>query len=136
MKNSRWPSLLAEFIEGRMFKPFAWGVNDCAMFCADWIHTATGVDPAAEFRGTYSSEAEADAVLARFLGSIEYVVGGILKRHESVHFAKRGDIVMFMNHGRRTLGIVDLHGSRIMSPGKDHMEFFYIGDGVCAWEVD
>ncbi|GJE38550.1 DUF6950 family protein [Methylobacterium persicinum] len=34
-------------------EPFAWGVSDCALFMADWVRVARGVDPAASLRGRY-----------------------------------------------------------------------------------
>lgn len=42
---------------------FAWGENDCLMFVAGWVREVTGTDPGARWRGTYSTEAGAKAVL-------------------------------------------------------------------------
>lgn len=45
--------------------PFAWGVFDCCLYMADWVLDQTGIDPAPHLRGTYASEEECDALLAR-----------------------------------------------------------------------
>ena len=37
---------------------FAWGKNDCALWCADWVRKATGNDFAQGWAGSYSSKAE------------------------------------------------------------------------------
>ena len=50
-----WPEHLIAFLSERRGRPFAWGSNDCCLFAADWIRTATGYDPAAKVRGTYST---------------------------------------------------------------------------------
>ena len=56
------------FLEQRARRPFAWGVNDCALFAADGIRAITGVDIAADFRGKYSDEAGAMAAVKEVAG--------------------------------------------------------------------
>jgi hypothetical protein len=46
-------------------KRWQWGECDCTMAVATWIERATGVDPLAQFRGTYSTPDEARAVVKR-----------------------------------------------------------------------
>lgn len=41
-----------------------WGVLDCAHYAGDWVQILTGVDPIADLRGTYSTEAGAVEILA------------------------------------------------------------------------
>lgn len=38
-------------------RPFIYGDCDCALAVADWVRTATGVDPASSLRGAYDNEA-------------------------------------------------------------------------------
>lgn len=55
---------------------FRWGGlggDDCLMFCASWIAEVTGDDPAFDFRGSYSTEDEAKAILAAHGGTIAFV---------------------------------------------------------------
>jgi hypothetical protein len=45
-----------------------WSGYDCLLFPSNWCHWLTGHDPAADLRGTYSSEGEADALLRKLGG--------------------------------------------------------------------
>lgn len=61
-------SALSVFLQAAQSAPFRFGGiggNDCAMMVADWISEQRGVDLAAEFRGTYASEAEFAALVGR-----------------------------------------------------------------------
>lgn len=55
---------LIEFLQGEAGRPF-WGVSDCCLVIANWWFCVHGVDPAAWLRGTYSTAAEKDAVVAQ-----------------------------------------------------------------------
>ncbi|WP_313526378.1 DUF6950 family protein [Shinella sp.] len=46
--------------------------NDCTGFCATWIENLTGSDPAADFRGTYSSAEEAHAIVDAAGGLVRF----------------------------------------------------------------
>lgn len=43
---------------------------DCAMWVADWVEKATGIDPAGHLRGTYASGFGAARQIARFGGYV------------------------------------------------------------------
>lgn len=45
-------------------RPRRWGRFDCTMFVGEWVATVTGADPAAEWRGRYATEAQAEAILS------------------------------------------------------------------------
>jgi len=115
-----WQTKLREFIESRTFSPFAFGVNDCCLFACDAIAAITGVDMAAEIRG-YTTEAEADAVLAQW-GGVEGVAAAMCEKHGAPEippaFAQRGDVVLCHLVTGDTLTIVDT-GGRLVGPGKD-----------------
>ena len=51
-------------------EPFAWGVSDCALFMADWVRFARGLDPAASLRGRYRCHLGAARHIRR-LGGLE-----------------------------------------------------------------
>lgn len=89
-----WDIRAARWFRTVARRPFAWGSNDCALFCAGAVLAMTGVDLAAEWRGAYGSEAEARDILKHLgcdsvLGLPERV--GLPMRH--VHDVRRGDIV-------------------------------------------
>ena len=113
---------LAQFLDRRK-SPFAWGVNDCCLFAADWVLRRTGVDPAEALRGRYDSESGAQALLRR-KGGLARVVSACLGQqplHEPLR-ATTGDIVMLDGPtlGRRlpplVLGIVSDRRVIVMTP--------------------
>jgi hypothetical protein len=65
--------MLQSFLSCLARRPFAWGECDCSLIIADWWCLNHGVDPAAHLRGTYASEAECDALLAREGGRLALV---------------------------------------------------------------
>ena len=51
-------------VQARMTQPFAWGTQDCCLWAADAVQALTGLDHAAEFRGTYQTAVGAAKALA------------------------------------------------------------------------
>jgi hypothetical protein len=47
---------------------FSWGAHDCIMAACDHVQRATGIDPAAPWRGTYDDEAGAQDIYNQFGG--------------------------------------------------------------------
>lgn len=70
---------LDEFLEAEDALPFVYGGNpgtvDCLMRCADWAAALTGKDPAAGWRGTYSTAAGAWRIVTRAGGMVAHVAG-------------------------------------------------------------
>jgi hypothetical protein len=97
-----WESLLASHIKRAASMTFAWGSNDCALWCADWVKAATGSDFGEDWRDRYSTEEE----LAELMGRRGFFsVGDIADRNlapKPLNFARRGDIVL---HPLGALGI-------------------------------
>lgn len=46
---------LSRFLNAAKARPFAWGEFDCLLWLADWVAERTGIDPAADLRGTYAT---------------------------------------------------------------------------------
>lgn len=89
-----WEGLLHAFLERKAGVSFTWGATDCCMFSADAVEAITGVDPAAAFRGRYSTAGGATRALKRYgAGSIEATID---TKFEAVGraFARRGDLVL------------------------------------------
>lgn len=103
-----WPERLNEFIEGRRERPFSWGANDCALFAADAIVQMTGVDLAKPWRG-YRSERGALTRIQKAGGLREIALAaGLIEKPAGL--AQRGDVVLVMQDGRETFGIVAGNG--------------------------
>ncbi len=109
---SNWPAALNRFIDARRATPFAWGEFDCLMAAADCCHLLTGEDPAAAYRGRYTNEEEAQAIIngaggwAKLLAKVAKAAG---YRRIATNLAQRGDIVTCLKKsnqlGRSAAGI-------------------------------
>lgn len=54
---------------------FRWGGmggDDCTTFCATWLQESIGIDPAADYRGTYASAEGARAILDNAGGAVAF----------------------------------------------------------------
>ena len=103
-RRDNWPNLLAQFIEQRREQPFAWAVNDCCIFAADWVAVCTGTDHAQPWRGRYSSGLGAVRVLNE-AGGVEALVDALGLQRVTPQQAGRGDIVAQEAGRGITLGI-------------------------------
>jgi len=66
------------FLDGATRRRWQWGVLDCSLFCADAAMVVSGRDPGKGIRGTYSTEAEAMAIVAA-AGGMEAFIGARLE---------------------------------------------------------
>jgi hypothetical protein len=109
-----WPQRLSRAIEVRLHTPYAWGALDCALCTADLVASVTGQDFGAPFRGRYSDEAGANAIL-KALGhdDLASFVSSCLPRGEGR--PRRGDVVMEPRPGGDFLGVVWAGG--VIGPG-------------------
>jgi len=85
---------LAEFLATLAGRKWEWGRTDCLMVLADWFVVQRGWDPVAEWRGTYSTEAECLRILEReggIVSLVEKIVHGICPRTNS---PQAGDIAI------------------------------------------
>ena len=132
----------AQFLAARAKMPFAWGTNDCALFCADGILALTGVDIAAAFRGKYADEASA-------LAAIQIVCGGStvadaaawcaaqhgLAAWDKPLHAQRGDLVIAQNAAGPTAALVHLSGACLVTAGEGGTVRLPLRSILRAWHV-
>ena len=64
---------LSDYLDAAREQRWQWGVVDCSLFASDWVRMVTGKDPAEGLRGTYSTQDEARAVIAREGGFVPMV---------------------------------------------------------------
>lgn len=130
-----WPERLAALVEARRLAPFAWGSQDCCLFAADAVQAATGADPAAFWRGTYASEAEAEALLG--MKGLEDRVAAVLAafgaRDCPAGFAQRGDVALVLAGNQPTMGVV--LGETVAAPGPEGLVFLPRAAILRAWSV-
>lgn len=108
MRLELWEHRLADLVAAAQQKSFQYGTFDCCLWVCDAVVALTGTDPGATFRGLYSNEEEAAAIIA--------VYGGLDKLAEEIaadrgflptppSLAQRGDVVLAKLAGRDTLGV-------------------------------
>lgn len=95
---------LGEFVNASVPRPWVWGEQDCTMWAADWCVARWGVDPAREFRGTYSTEAEVDG-LVRAAGGLIGLVAPQMDFLAEKPDPAEGDVGVIDVLGRQTAGI-------------------------------
>jgi hypothetical protein len=131
-RHDNWPKLLAQFIEARRVQPFAWGLNDCCIFAADWVEICTGEDHAKAWRGRYASALGAARVLDE-AGGVEALVDALGLQRIAPKLAGRGDIVAQETGRGMTLGIC--LGETTAFAAKTGLLFGPITNVETAWRI-
>lgn len=137
-----WPRRLAAFLMRRRRLAFAWGRTDCLMTAADWVAEMRGFDPAARWRGRYTTALGAARVLARAgYASLEEALDAVLETVQPVR-AQRGDLVLLPVPGREDAGeslarmaVGIVTGPEAMVPQPEGVADLPVRLAVGAWRV-
>ncbi len=132
MRVNGWAEKLDQVITEHRAMPFAWGSNDCALFCADCVLAITGTDYAANWRGRYASALGSVRLLNKAGGSLERVIDGLFEAIPQ-QFLQRGDIALFNVGNGETIGIC--LGAQIAAPGHGGLEFIPLRECRKGWRV-
>jgi hypothetical protein len=88
-----WERRLSQFIADNRDREFAWGEWDCILFACAAAEAITGHDAAAAYRGQYSDEKGARAILRRLgQGTLLSTVDANFAA-KPVSYAMRGDLI-------------------------------------------
>lgn len=117
---ANWRAALALQFQQARTRKFEWGKFDCALFACDCIWAQLARDPAAAFRGRYSTEAQATALLGN--GGLAAIAVQIASqfgfKEVSAGHAGRGDVVLIRNGTPQgALAIVDFTAAFAVCPG-------------------
>lgn len=130
------------FLVEREKMPFAWGTNDCCLFPADAIKSFTGVDLADDFRGKYTDEASAFALIKSVTGgtTVEDAAAYCAQKAGLTEwrgplFAQRGDLVVITNGGSVIAGVVHQNGRHVISVGEKGLLRLPLNAVTRAWRV-
>lgn len=127
-----WPTRLAAFIEARLERAFSWGEADCCLFVCDGVEALTGHDPAARWRGLYTSEKGARRLM-RDNGGVRGLAALAFGPPVVTAMAGRGDVVLIDTPAGEALA---LHaGNVIAAQGEHGIEFHPIGAAKAAWKI-
>ena len=132
MKLIGFPERLVAFVESRETTPYAWGSNDCATFLADAVIEVRGTDLLEGLRGSWSNQAEAQAVLDAQGGLIAFLDSKLPRRH--VNYTQRGDVCLIRDSvGNPSLAICT--GSVCAAPGPEGVERESMNKVLMVWET-
>ena len=115
-----WPARLEAYLLRHASEKFKYGRSDCCLFVCDVLETMTGVDPAASFRGNYSSSKGAAGQIRAFCGrpSLKVLVEKICEQlgmpKIAPGLARRGDIALIKRPRDYSVGIVGLDGRTVL----------------------
>lgn len=130
-----------DFLLERAKLPFVWGVHDCALFAADGIQAITGVDIATDFRGKYSDEAGAMALIKSVAGgsTVADAAAYCAQKYALAEwprplFAQRGDLVVAKQGDGLIAGLVHLNG-HVVAAGEKGLMIMPITTVQRSWHV-
>lgn len=129
MRVRDWQSRFQALVLERLHLPFAWGVNDCALFAADAVLATTGKDPAAGLRG-YSTAREA-ATIIETNGGLLFLTNDRLGARIKTAQAQVGDIGMVDSPNGFALAVWG--GSMWMVPGPDGLVMRQLDEARLVW---
>src|SRR5579875_1052465 len=98
---------LDAYLRDTASKPFAWGSNDCCLFAANAIEAMTGVDIADDFRGKYTDEASAFAL-------IKLVTGGSTVADAAAYCANKHGLKEWLNKDGKPTPLRALRGDLVV----------------------
>lgn len=105
-----WRVRLRDYVEATRSRPFCWGRFDCCLFACNAVRSITGVDMAAEWRGTYRTKTGAWRITN---GNLEAFVDRMALRH-GLSEIRAGEVSagdpVFTKLGGGSLGIIGFEG--------------------------
>lgn len=127
-----WPQRLSHAIAEKRVQDHAWGGNDCALCAADLVAAMTGHDFGAPFRGRYSDEAGAWAILDS-LGhpDLASLATSVLPAGEGR--IARGDVVLQPHPHGSFLGVA--WGGGVVGPGPNGLGLVPRDPAAPFWRV-
>lgn len=141
-RRNDWPNRLMDAVAAAKAKPFAWGESDCCLFACDCILAMTGVDPAAWFRGRYTTRKGAMRCLKTFSGggiaaTVERIAADCRAPEILPTQAQRGDVLLVdapeCPPERLAMGVCV--GTHIAAMGPHGVTLVPLARGLRAWRV-
>lgn len=94
IRRDDWEARLIDYLAATADEPYAYGRHDCALFAAGAVLAMTDFDPAAAFRGRYSTAVGSARALRRYgAGTLEATIATMFP-DRPIGFARRGDLVL------------------------------------------
>lgn len=131
-RHRQWQSRLDELVCMRLHTAFGWGTHDCCLWGADVVQAVADVDPAEQYRGTYSTEEGARALLAAH-GGVAGFVTEVLGPSVDPALARPGDLGLVQTAAAETLAVC--LGSHWAAPGLAGLTMLRTAHVSAAWRV-
>ena len=136
MKVARWEVHLQALLNRYSALGMVWGETDCAMLCADAVRAQLGYDPAAQYRGTYSTPVGAAKIIKGLGCDCVSEVPAIWLREIAPGAAKVGDVLAFDGtHGVHLAVCMGEYGVALRGEGRKGFTFKPSRDALKAYEV-
>lgn len=126
-----WRTGFDALIQARFTAPFEWGSNDCCIFAADAVREITGIDHAADVRGSYRTERGAARVLAQ-LGGVAELAAKHCQECPPL-MARVGDVCLVMQGPREALAVCV--GAQLVAPASGGLCVMPINAALRAWRT-
>jgi len=126
-----WQREFDALVAARMCTPFCWGQHDCCLWAADAVKAQTGIDHAAQHRGTYFTELQAARVL-REMGGLEKIASRAGPERAPLT-AQTGDVGLVFDGSRELLGVCV--GAHWLVPATYGLAALPLGAARLAWSV-
>jgi hypothetical protein len=129
-----WQAALTGYLASCAARPFEPGQHDCALFAAGAVAAMTGHDPAAPYRGRYTTILGGQRVLRRDGHADAVALAAALFRARSVgEAAAPGDLAVIDGEGGRALGVVQ--GAFVYAPGALGLVLVALDPAAIVFEV-
>lgn len=133
MRLPDWQIKFAEVTSQVVSKRFKWGEHDCCLWAADCTLALTGIDFAAEWRGLYSDEQGAYALISQG-GSLTKMVSNVLGLEPiNPNYANVGDVCLVFTGGKEALGICN--GASVLIPSRTCMAHLPMSSVKKIWKI-
>ena len=137
-----WPARLHAAVEAAQVRAFAWGSADCCLTACDCVLAMTGVDPAAWFRGRYTTASGARRSLKAFAGAglestVERITRELAMPEVPPLMAQRGDVVLIEANEcpPEHLALAVCLGPCIAAQGPECLSMVPLARALRAWRV-
>lgn len=133
---------LGAYLHAHEQDKFVWGENDCSLFAANCVQALTGVDIASDFRGRYTDQTSAFALIKEITGgtSVADAAAYCAEKHGLTEWkfplqAQRGDLVVVKNGENVIAGVVDSSGKFVAAMGDSTIVRIPLRQIQRAWKV-
>jgi hypothetical protein len=130
-----WPARLHAVVVVRLQLPFAWGVNDCALWVADAVAAMLGRDALAELRQPVRRTAAQAYRAVRRRGGYAAALARAGLQPVPPACAQRGDVALLPAPGQPTPALAICMGADAAAPGPHGLVTMPMAQATAAWRV-